>query len=188
MQTNSSEPVHGYGRTALLLHWLLALALFGQLALGWWMLDVPKEPPGVRAGWYNLHKSIGMALVAAVVFRLAWRATHAVDHPLHLPRWQQLAARLNHGGLYLCMFLLPVSGFLGSSYSGYPVRFFGLVLPAWSAAWPAGKQAMSTLHLASVWFFMALLALHVGAAFWHLLRRDEVGGRMGLPVLGGGQS
>jgi cytochrome b561 len=188
MQTNPSEPAPVHGRTAVLLHWLLALALFMQLALGWWMLDIPKDPPGVRASWFNLHKSIGLTLAALVVFRLAWQATHVIAEAAHLSRWQVLAARLNHGSLYLCMLVMPLSGYLGSSFSGYPVRFFGVMLPGWAPVWPAAKQAMSALHLASVWLFMALLVLHIGAAFWHLLRRDEVCARMGLPLLGGGGS
>jgi cytochrome b561 len=119
---------------------------------------------------------------------VVWRATHPVAQAGALPRWQCLAARLNHGALYLCMLVMPLSGYMGSSFSGYPVRFFGLVLPSWTSAWPAAKQAMSWLHYAAVCLFMALLALHIAAALWHLLRRDGVAARMGLPVLGGGST
>lgn len=177
-----------YGRTAVLLHWLLAMALFAQLALGWWMLDIPKSPPGLRAGWFNLHKSIGLTLAAVVIFRLAWRATHRVPPAAALPPWQRLAAQLNHAALYLCMLVIPVSGYLGSSFSGYPVRFLGLVLPSSASAWPAGKHAMSSLHYAAVCLFMALVALHIGAALWHLLRGDGVAARMGLPIARGGSA
>lgn len=169
----------------MLLHWLLAAALFAQIALGWWMLDIPKSPPGLRAGWFNLHKSIGLTVAAATVFRLVWRATHPVRQAEGLPRWQSLAARLTHGALYLCVLLMPLSGYLGSSFSGYPVRLFGVVLPSWTSAWPAGKQAMSSLHYATAWLLMGLVALHVGAALWHLMRRDGVAGRMGWQVLRG---
>jgi cytochrome b561 len=41
---------------------------------------------------------------------------------------------------------------------------------------------MSGLHYATVWLFMALIALHVTAALWHWWwRRDGIAARMGLP-------
>ena len=35
-----------------------------------------------------------------------------------------------HVLLYVCLFVQPLTGYLGSAYSGYPVEFFGLMLPA----------------------------------------------------------
>lgn len=170
-----------YGRVAVLLHWLLAVALVGQLSLGWWMVGLPKSPPGLRAGWFNAHKSIGLTIALVVLVRWAWRLTHSVAVPGFLPGWQQRAARINHALLYVLMLVIPLSGYLGSAFSGYPVRYFGTTLPAWAVAWPAGKSFMSGLHLTCIVLFMALVALHVGAALWHWTRRDGVAARMGLP-------
>lgn len=171
-----------YTRIAVLLHWLLAAALVYQLALGWWMVELPKSPPGLRAGWFNWHKSVGIVLFVIVLLRLSWRLAHPAPGHEQLPRWQRIAAEVSHGMLYACMLVLPLSGYLGSSFSGYPVKFFGLVLPSWSAAWPAGKSFMATLHYATVWVLMALIALHVAAALWHwLVKRDGIAQRMGLP-------
>jgi cytochrome b561 len=85
--------------------------------------------------------------------------------------------------MYLCMLIIPLSGYLGSTFTRYPVRYFGVVLPDWNRDWPAAKELMSTVHAATVWLFMALLALHIAAALWHWFQRDEVCTRMGLPVL-----
>ena len=170
-----------YGRVAVVLHWVLAAALFGQVALGWWMINLPKAPPGLRAGWFNTHKSIGLSIAAVVLLRTAWRITHRVAVPSFLPAWQQRAARTNHALMYVLMLLIPLSGYLGSALSGYPVKYFGIVLPAWAPAWPAGKTFMSAVHLTCICTFMALVLLHVGAALWHWTRRDEVAARMGLP-------
>jgi cytochrome b561 len=165
-----------------MLHWLLAVLLIYQLALGWWMLDLPKSPPGLRAGWFNLHKSIGISIGMLVLVRLAWRMGHAAPAHPALPAWQRRAAHASHVLLYACMLVLPLSGYLGSVFSGYPVKFFGSVLPPWAPAWPDGKAAMSALHLGAVWTFMALVAAHVAAALWHWTRRDGVVAAMGLPV------
>jgi cytochrome b561 len=170
-----------YGPFAVALHWFLAVALFGQLALGWWMVGLPKAPPGLRADWFNLHKSVGLTIAAVVLVRLAWRVTHRITLAALLPDWQRRAARWNHALLYVLMLLIPVSGYLGSAFSGYPVRYFGIVLPAWAAAWPQAKTAMSWTHFGCILLFMALLLLHVGAALWHLARRDGVAARMRVP-------
>jgi cytochrome b561 len=172
-----------YTRFAVALHWLLALALFAQLALGWWMLELPKSPPGLRAGWFNLHKSIGLTIVMVVLLGLRWRAAHPPPRHAKLPEWQLRAARLNHAAIYICMLLIPLSGYLGSTFTRYPVRYFGVVLPDWNRDWPAAKELMSSVHAAAVWLFMALLAVHIAAALWHWFKRDEVCARMGLPVL-----
>lgn len=176
-----------YTRIAVALHWIVAMLLLAQLALGWWMLELPKSPPGLRAGWFNVHKSIGIVLFMVVLLRLAWRTAHLAPGHDALPAWQRHAAQATHALLYACMLVLPLSGYLGSSFSGYPVRFFGIVLPEWTAAWAAGKQFMSSLHFATVCVFMGLIALHTAAGLWHWLwRRDEIGSRMGLPRLSRG--
>jgi cytochrome b561 len=168
-------------RAVIALHWILAAALFAQLALGWWMLDLPKSPAGLRAGWFNLHKSIGLTIAAVVLLRVVWRMAHPARPDALLPRWQRKAASWAHRLLYACMLALPLSGYLGSSFTPYPVRYFGIVLPDWNRDWPAAKQLMSDIHYVVVCLFMALLALHVAAALWHWLRHDGVMDRMGVP-------
>ena len=51
-----------YTRTAIVLHWLIAACVFCQITLGLWMITIPKSPPGMRAVWFNVHKSIGITL------------------------------------------------------------------------------------------------------------------------------
>src|SRR5207245_2618538 len=65
-----------YDKLAITLHWVVAALVLCQISLGWWMLDLPKSPPGLRAGWFNVHKSIGLTIGLLVLFRLAWRIGH----------------------------------------------------------------------------------------------------------------
>lgn len=169
-----------YTGVAIALHWLLAVLVLGQLALGWWMIGLPDRPKGLQAPWFNLHKSVGLTIAALMLLRLGWRMRHpAPPLPQSIPRWQRLAARVNHGLLYACLLLLPLTGYLGSSFSGYPIKYFGITLPDWGWAAPPLKQFFSTAHVAAVWLLMALVALHVAAALAHLLvNRDGVFGRI----------
>jgi cytochrome b561 len=175
----SSNPASRYTRMAIVLHWLLAIGLLYQLGLGVWMEDIPKTPPGIRAEWFNWHKSIGIVLGLLMVLRGIWRLTHRPPAwPERLPRWQTWAASANHALLYACMLAMPLSGFLGSSFTPYPIKFFGTPLPRFWEASPDMKEFFSTVHTACGYVFMATIAAHVMAALWHALRRDGIFKRM----------
>jgi cytochrome b561 len=45
-----------YTKTAKILHWLIALGIFGMFALGWFMEGLPKEAPKQMA--YDLFAQI----------------------------------------------------------------------------------------------------------------------------------
>ena len=162
------------------LHWVIAFGVITQIALGLWMIDIPKQPVGVRAYWFNLHKSIGMTLAVLIVLRLSWRLTHRPPPlPSTMPRWQVKAAGASHVLLYVCMITMPLAGYLGSVYSGYPIKYFGLVVPAWGVKDDALKEFFSIVHLGVALMFISLITLHVLAALKHLLYdRDGVFDRM----------
>ncbi|HEU0199683.1 MAG TPA: cytochrome c peroxidase [Burkholderiaceae bacterium] len=169
-----------YTSVAILLHWLIAAGVLGQIALGWWMIDIPKLPPGVRAYWFNLHKSIGLTIALLVFVRILWRLAHRPPPlPNAVPAWQRRAAAVNHALLYGCLVVMPLAGYLGSTFSGYPIKYFGIALPNWGWDAPAFKALASTVHLGAAWLFMALIAVHIGAALKHwLVARDGVFERM----------
>lgn len=162
-------PAARYTTTAIMLHWLIAILVLGMIAFGWWMQAIPKVPAGPRVDAYNLHKSIGMAVLLLMLFRLLWRGTHPPPALPPMPLWQVRAARTVHWLLYAGLFVQPLSGYLGSAYSGYAVKFFGLTLPAWAPTAPAIKDAMSLVHLGNSWLLVTLLLLHLAASGKHAL-------------------
>jgi cytochrome b561 len=151
----------------IVLHWAIAVAVVGITVLGWWMQTIPKDPVGPRADAYNLHKSIGLTVLVLMVVRLAWRASHRPPQLPPLPVWQARAAHAVHALLYVLLFVDAMSGYLGSAVSGFPVKFFGWVLPAWAAANVGLKEACSAVHLVSSWALVAAIGLHVMATFYH---------------------
>ena len=169
-----------YTRTAVLLHWMIAALLFAEFAHGWWMQEIPKQPPGIRADAFNLHKSVGLLLLALVLVRLGWRLAHRPPVLLPVARWQAVLARSNHVLLYAMMVAMPLSGYLGSVFSGYPIKWFGLMLPAWGWADPAIKELMSSVHLATSWILLASTSLHVAGTIKHAIAGERVMARMSL--------
>jgi cytochrome b561 len=169
-----------YTRTAIVLHWLIAVFAFAQISLGLWMIGIPKAPPGIRVYWFNVHKSIGITLGLLILVRLLWRLTHrAPPLPTTVLAWQRVAAKTSHVLLYVCMIVMPVSGYLGSSFTKYPIVYFGMRLPHWGWEAPALKELCSQVHLVTVTLFITLIAIHVTAALKHLLvNRDGVFQRM----------
>src|SRR5258708_7170647 len=98
-----------YTRTAVVLHWLIGVCVIAQITLGLWMITIPKTPVGVRAGWFNVHKSIGITLAVLILARLAWRLLHRPPPlPASMPKWERIAAKANHVLLYACMIVMPV--------------------------------------------------------------------------------
>ncbi len=171
-----------YTKTAVVLHWLIAALLMAEFAHGWWMQTIAKRPVGVRADAFNLHKSFGLALLALVLIRLGWRIAHRPPALLPMPRWQEIAARVNHLLLYATMTILPLTGYFGSVFSGYPIKWFGLTLPAWGWADPMLKSAMSEVHLAASWILLVASCAHVDGTVMHARDGARVMARMALPL------
>ena len=167
-----------YTRTAVALHWLVAALFVGQFAWGWLMQEIPKSPPGMRADAFNVHKSIGLCVLGLMLFRLGWRIAHRPPALPPMPAWQAVLARVTHIALYAALIVQPVAGYLGSVWSGYPVKWFGITLPAWGSKSVALKDAMSDVHLVTSFVLLALVALHVAGALHHALRGDGLLARM----------
>jgi len=163
----SPDRASRYPLTVIALHWVTAAAVVGLVLLGWWMQTIPKEPVGPRADAYNLHKSIGLTVLVLMLVRLGWRISHRPPELPPLPPWQAWAARAVHALLYLLMFVDAFSGYLGSAVSGFPVKYFGVTLPAWTGASPAVKDACSAIHLGASWALVVVIALHLAATLYH---------------------
>lgn len=172
-----------YTRTAISLHWLIAVLIFSGWALGWWAHDLPASPD--KARYFSWHKWIGVTVFLLALARASWRMTHAAPPlPATTAPWQASASRVTHFLLYVLMLALPLSGWLMSSAKGFQTVYFGVVpLPDLLAKdEPLGKL-LSEVHEQLAYALAALVALHTAAALkHHFIDRDGVLQRM-LPVL-----
>jgi cytochrome b561 len=168
-----------YTWQAIALHWLLAVLIIGMLWLGFSLEDIPRNTPA-RGFYVNLHKSFGVLVLLLALLRLAWRVRHkAPPLPAGMPSWQVRASAWSHGLLYLFTLLQALSGYLGSAFGKYGVKFFGLPLPQWAWESKPVQTVFNNIHGVVAVVLLVLVALHVVAALKHLLiDRDQVFQRM----------
>ncbi len=173
-----ATPAPSYTRTAIALHWILAILITALIAIGLYMTDLPRNTPS-RSWYFNLHKSLGLLAAAVILVRILWRLRHAPP-PLAgaTPPWQIASARISHLVLYACMIFMPLTGYLGSSFNKYGVKFFGLPLPNW--AWDDARlrEIFVTAHHWIAGLLIAMIVVHFAAALHHAARRDGVFRRM----------
>jgi cytochrome b561 len=177
-----SEVTGSYTRTAITLHWIAALLILCNLALGVSMVDLPLSPLKIRL--YGGHKWIGITVFLTAVARLAWRWAHPAPPALAMPIWQHRCASATHVALYVLMLAVPLSGWVYSSATGVSVVYLGLVpLPDLVGKDKALAVVLKAVHVALNSGLFALVCVHVAAALkHHLVDRDGVLTRM-LPSL-----
>lgn len=156
-----------YDGVALSLHWVMALLIGGGWVLALVLDELPKGPD--RMALLGAHKTIGVAVLALVVVRLAWRSFNPPPAALEgSPAWARLAAAGGHLGLYALMFALPFSGVLMSQAGDHPVAVFGLFdLPTLVAPDKELSHTLHEVHEVLANLILALVGVHVAAALFH---------------------
>lgn len=197
-----NNPTTRYTRTAIILHWLIALGILFMLALGWFMTDLPRE--GVeassydlfnlgiytwqlneaatpRAFYFNFHKSVGATLLLLIAFRVFWRITHRPPALLSsLKEWERKLATATHHILYVLMIAMPLSGLIMTLYSKYGLKWFGIpVLPGLDDK--GIREAFLLVHQSVAIALALLIVLHIAGALKHrFINKDETLKRMSL--------
>lgn len=164
-----------YGFVSVFVHWVMAAAIIGLFVLGLWMTGLSYYDPWYRQG-PALHKSIGILVLAALVFRAAWRMASPPPPPLATHgAFERRIAILAHLLLYLLLVLVIASGYLISTADGRSVEVFGLfTIPATITSIPGQEDIAGTVHLALAIVLMVLVALHAaGALKHHFIDRDR---------------
>jgi cytochrome b561 len=168
-----------YTRTAILLHWLIAIGVIGNIALAWiWPLVADEK---VRP-MIDLHKSLGITVLGLAILRILWRLMHKPPSmALGYKAWEVRTAHIVHWLLYLVIFAMPLTGWIMDSAwkdaVTHPMQLFGLFewprlgfvmnLP------PETRERMHTLfgeaHELIAKLVYLLVVLHVAGALKHQL-------------------
>ncbi len=172
--------VTNYTRTAIWLHWLIALGLAAVLAAGVILDDL--DDPAQHAQALNFHRSLGLTLFGLTLFRLIWRLIHQPPEAPPMTKLQALSAKSVHILLYAAMFAMPVTGYLASVLRGRAVMFWGLgPIPDFIGPDKPLARLFNNIHGLGQYVIYALLLGHVGAALYHqFILKDRLLARMGL--------
>ncbi|WP_426149559.1 cytochrome b [Pseudomonas sp. DC3000-4b1] len=169
-----SEPRKHFAPLARWLHWSMALGLLAMLFIGAGMVA---SVSARHEQLIQLHKPLGIALLALVVVRLGVRlATRQPPLPADLPRVQALAAKASHWLLYGLMLSLPLLGWAMLSAAGNPIDLgAGLRLPPLLNPDAATFALLRTAHGYLAYLLFLTVLAHLAAALYHgLIRRDGV--------------
>ena len=105
---------------------------------------------GTTNALYSGHKLAGFILLILMVARLAWRLVKGAPPPdASIEPWQRTVSALNHWGLYILLFAMALTGWLGVSL--FPaLDIFGLFsLPALTSPDQAAAGARYSLTSSS---------------------------------------
>jgi cytochrome b561 len=191
-----------YTKTAIVLHWLIAIFIALMFVLGWYMAELPKEAPkqlaydlfdlGVytwqlaeeaspRTFYFNLHKSLGLTVLALIFLRILWRITHTP--PAALSSYKAIekkVATATHHSLYLLMLAVPVTGLIMAINSKYGVKWFGIDVIAGLDNKPVRDFFECTHEFVGI-VLLVLIGIHLLGALKHkFIDKDDTMSRMSL--------
>lgn len=145
------------------LHWLVALLVAATWYTGGGMgralqLKLDGSDPGFR-----IHVWLGLAVLAAVILRVATRLATGAPGPLPEASATEATARhWGHGVLYLLLLAVPLGG---------------------AAAWFLGMAQVAELHAFAANTLVYLAGAHAAIALWHhYVRKDATLRRMTRPA------
>lgn len=170
-----------YSQGAIILHWLMAVMIIGNLAGGLLHDFVPTEG-GQRLFVMNLHKSFGFTILALTLVRIGWRlANKPPALPAYFTSGERVLAKGTHAAIYVAMFALPLSGWIMADRNARGQSWFGLFeVPKFGVGKPVA-EVFHEAHEILGWTMLALVVLHIVGIFKHLwLDRDNLLPRMGI--------
>ena len=180
-----------YTKTAIRLHWVIAVLIICLLIGGTLMGYIPKDNSTLRAMVYNWHKTIGMLILALSIFRLIWRLTHKPPAlPSDITGLPKLISKITHIFFYVFMIAMPLIGWAIISTSRFPSKLFNAFpmpeLPFWQNLAKEPKHDMheffENAHEKLAYIAVALILLHVFAAIKHHKAGGDIMARM-IPSL-----
>jgi len=129
------------------------------------------------------HSSIGSILTLFIIMRLIKRFVIRSERPVQaIVNWQKKLSGVVQMSLYLCLIMIPLTGYLSASLHQLPVMpftLFNLSQVSGTAYNEVDFLLMRSIHETFINGLIALLILHIGAALFHkFVKKDGVMGSM----------
>ncbi|GMM67359.1 cytochrome b [Alteromonas sp. MTD1] len=160
-------------KTIVTLHWITALIVIGMFASGLWMVDLT-----YYSDWYKTaphwHKSVGLILLAATLFRLLIRLRTKRPAP-HGSAIEKRLSKVGHAAIYFVLLSLFMSGYLISTADGRAIEVFNWVsVPALGELFENQEDVAGDIHFYLAWTLIGLAVVHALAALkHHFINKDD---------------
>ncbi len=169
-----------FDQISIALHWITVLLIVTQFTTAWLREAVDHETR-LAAASLTIHRSSGVLTWIVGLIRLVWRRNFAYlpPFPQSMSKLQQTISKANEYGLYLLLFVQPITGLGRVLFRGKPFELFVWEVPALVEPDDAIRHFLAEAHEFGAKALLLLIALHAGAAFFHrLFLRDGVMQRM----------
>ena len=170
-----STVVTRYHPLLVVLHWLIALLILGNLAGGKLLLESLSDSDPEKLEVVRLHMLGGLTVLLLLVGRVVTRFATARPAPVHERGPLRWLAVVSHAGLYLASLAMAVTGLGMAQLAGLFPLLEGkpATLPEdWSAIAPHGGHELFANVL------LVLIAIHFAGALYNMIKRDGAAGRM----------
>ena len=171
----------GWSRAQRRLHWAGAWLVGAGFVLGFVMVAVPLRDLLSKFLLFQLHKTIGLIVLALVLGRLWLRARRGRPATEGLSAREASVAAVGQVVLYALLLAVPVLGYLAActAPSGIPTLFlFVIPVPSVLAPDPGLYAVLRVVHRAAAIALVVLAVGHALAALAHHWRGRPVLRRM----------
>jgi cytochrome b561 len=159
-----------YNLTMRIMHWVVGLIIICLLGVGLYMTSLPDDHPN-KWNFYNLHKSFGVTVLALILLRLLIRVCSIIPSlPEKISSVEKNLSKVGILIIYICMLVMPFSGYISSDAGGHGVKWFGYAMPNFFLEKNIELSSLAiTIHIYVAYFLITLLLLHVFAPIKHLI-------------------
>lgn len=168
-----------FGSVTRALHWVTVILVFAALVLGNRIAHMEVSLSALK--FFGYHKTLGISVLALIVFRILWHVFSPPPKPLqHGVGWQDGLAKAVHRAFYVLLLAMPLTGWAASSASGIDTVVFGRwTMPAIAPVSERWEEVGFVIHGIIAKLLVATILLHVGGALYRaVLKKDGTLRRM----------
>ncbi len=163
---NLINTTNEYGLISKIFHWITAAALFIQIPLGFYLVDL--DFSSKRITIESIHVILGLCIFYIILGRLIFKMFNPTPRLRNSIFFgQRLIAKLNHIFLYLVVFAITTSGVLKKLFNGEKLDFFFFTLKIKDNF--DLSEIFYDIHIVSNYVLIALISLHIFAVIVHKL-------------------
>lgn len=157
-----------YGLVSRMLHWSIAILFLVLIPMGIYTTIMPEGSPH-RRDYYVVHETLGVMILVLALIRILWnRYSTRPELESSLTNTERKLAHKAHMALYFMMVMIPVTGYVMTSFNAKSTLFLAWELePLWSYS-KNGSLIWGVLHKYLLPYLLYIvLGAHVLGALKH---------------------